>query len=568
MDQRPFLWILIVGFITAFFDSFGIGANDVANSFATSVGAKVLTLKQAVLIASVCEFLGAVLLGSHVTDTIRKKIVKPSTFDDEPYVLMYGMLCASISSGIWQAIATYLKWPVSTTHSTIGAVIGFALVYDASSIDTEKVSEVVTSWFISPLLAATITIVLLALNLVIVLKSKNPVRRAKMWMPVMVTITVTLITMFVIYKGTPQLDLDELELTEALWISIVVGIVGGIITFLGIQFGLFAKLMKFLEPCINRTDACFMKTVSALDCKRCMKKKKDNGPHVVRQFANTTDESVVDAEPTEVVAKTGEGDGEDEDKSSETTDTAENPVVTKAPVPMEDPVKTTEEVICNNCKREMMIARTKSVGGTTKALLVNKYESEKFTEMRVYDEEAETLYSWLQVFTAIVSSFAHGSNDIANSVAPLAAMYAIYINGTLEKKSDVPVWLLCVGGVGIVVGLATWGYRIIGRMGRELSGVTPSRGVCIELGAATTVLIASRLELPVSTTHCQVGSIVGSGLVDSFRKDGCSFSAIWNNKLPNVDLKIFGKIAFAWVITLPVTIGISSALFAFGHESP
>ena len=563
--MRPYLWILIVGFFTSFFDSFGIGANDVANSFATSVGARVLTLKQAVLIASVCEFLGAVLLGSHVTDTIRKKIVKPSTFDDEPYVLMYGMLCASISSGIWQAIATYMKWPVSTTHSTIGAVVGFALVYDASSIDTEKITQVVASWAISPLMAGTLTMILLTLNILIVLNSKKPVERARIWMPFMVTLTVMLIVMFVIYKGTPQLDLDELEMGTALWISAVVGIVCGLFTFLGIRFGVFSKLAEYFGPTYNKVAGCMSTTYDkVVVCTSCGYRKTvdealEPEGHVVKPIVTASTK-----DSTSNVAVEGAT------TDDSTTDDAENKpeVVTEEPTAAPKPVSTNEEVVCNNCNKEMVIMRTKSKGGTKKALLVNKYENEKFPNMRVWNEEAETMYSWLQVFTAIVSSFAHGSNDIANSVAPLAAMYAIYINGTLEKKSDVPVWLLVIGGVGMVVGLATWGYRIIGRMGRELSGVSPTRGVSIELGAAVTVLIASRLEIPVSTTHCQVGSIMGSGLVDSFRKDGCSLRALWRNELPNVDLKIFGKIVFAWIITLPVTIGISGALFAFGYESP
>lgn len=546
--MRPYLWILIVGFFTSFFDSFGIGANDVANSFATSVGARVLTLKQAVLIASVCEFLGAVLLGSHVTDTIRKKIVKPSTFDDEPYVLMYGMLCASISSGIWQAIATYMKWPVSTTHSTIGAVVGFALVYDASSIDTEKITQVVASWAISPLMAGTLTMILLSLNILLVLNTKKPVERAKIWMPFMVTLTVMLIVMFVIYKGTPQLDLDDLEMGTALWISAVVGVICGLCTFFGIQFGIFSKLGKYFGPSYEKLSNCMSNTFdNVVQCKPCKKKEVHEVKTII---ASTKDDNEVD-------------------KNESSTDDVENEdiVVTQEPLPDNiEPIN--EEVVCNNCKKEMLIMRTKSAGGTKKALLVNKYENENFPNMKIYDEEAETMYSLLQVFTAIISSFAHGSNDIANSVAPLAAMYAIYINGTLEKKSDVPVWLLAIGGVGMVIGLATWGYRIIGRMGRELSGVSPTRGVSIELGAAVTVLIASRLEIPVSTTHCQVGSIMGSGLVDNFRKDGCSLRALWRNELPNVDLKIFGKIVFAWIITLPVTIAISAGLFAFGYESP
>jgi sodium-dependent phosphate transporter len=513
-DTKPFLWILITGFITSFLASIGIGANDVANSFATSVGARVLTLRQATIIASVCEFSGAVLLGSHVTDTIRKKIVKPSTFDDEPYVLMYGMLCASIASGIWLAIATYLKWPVSTTHSIIGAVVGFALVYDADSVDTGKILEVVISWVISPLLAGVLTMLLLGLNINLVLKHKNAIYRAKIWMPFMVALTVMLIVMFVIYKGSPQLDLDELEFSTALWISIVIAIISGIGTFISIKYSIFTKLNNYIKPLFEK----------------CTKRKT---------ATITTEETTQELT---------------EETTQELTE--------------ETNVNVIETDIDNIVETQPLGIENKMDGSPVKVLHISKYESEKFTKMVTYDDEAETLYSWLQVFTAIISSFAHGSNDIANSIAPIAAMYSIYNDGNLQKKSDVPVWLLAVGAVGMIIGLSIWGWRIIGRMGSELSGVTPTRGVSIELGAAVTVLIASRLEIPVSTTHCQVGSIVGSGLVDSIRKDGCSFKTILSGKLPNVDLRIFGKIIFAWVVTLPVTISLSAALFAFGHESP
>lgn len=510
--MNAFLWILIIGFFSSFFTSWGIGANDAANSFATSVGANVLTLKQAVLIAAICEFLGAVLLGSRVTDTIRKKIVNHKVFEDDPYVLMFGMLCASIATGLWLLIATYMKWPVSTTHSTIGAVVGFALVHDADAINTTKLTEVVISWVISPLLAGGITMVLLVLNIVIVLNKKEPLKWARRWMPIMVTMTVWLIVMFIIYKGAPQLKLNKLDITDALWISFATGVVVGFLTFLSLRFSIFTKLERYIR----------------------LKLLKDN----VEQGSNNDSDEHVDIDSV--------NDADVEDNKSD-----------KLAVPeLNEEPKSTDLIVPDNY----------SNGYASDTDSEHKYGSNKFHGMKLYDEETEDLYSYLQVFTAIVSSFAHGSNDVANSIAPLAAMYAIYQDGSLEKKSDVPIWILVIGGVGIVIGLSTWGYRIIDRMGKELSGVTPVRGVSIELGAAVAVLIASRMELPVSTTHCQVGSIVGSGLIDSFRKNGCV--GLCSNKLPNVDLSIFARVVFAWVITLPIAGGLSAALFAFAREAP
>jgi len=171
----------------------------------------------------------------------------------------------------------------------------------------------------------------------------------------------------------------------------------------------------------------------------------------------------------------------------------------------------------------------------------------------VFDEKSEKVCSSLQVITACFSSFAHGANDVANAIAPLATIYAIYNANTFEKKSNVPIWVLFIGGTGIVFGLATWGYRIIDRIGRELTKVTPSRGFIMELAAATTVVFASRTAIPVSTTHCQVGSVVGCGIGDGKK---------------NVDWKIMKSILFSWMITLPVTGFLAAALFSFCHYSP
>ena len=169
------------------------------------------------------------------------------------------------------------------------------------------------------------------------------------------------------------------------------------------------------------------------------------------------------------------------------------------------------------------------------------------------DEKSERVCSFVQVATACFSSFAHGSNDVANSIAPLATIYHIYQYNNLDKKSEVPIWILVLGGIGIVFGLSTWGYKIIGRMGNEITKISASRGFIIELSAALTIIIASRAEIPVSTTHCQVGGIVGCGLVGGIK---------------NIKWTIIKKIVFSWLITLPVTGFLSAGLFSYGYYSP
>ena len=166
---------------------------------------------------------------------------------------------------------------------------------------------------------------------------------------------------------------------------------------------------------------------------------------------------------------------------------------------------------------------------------------------------SEKLCSYLQIITACFASFAHGSNDVANSIAPLAACWAIYNSGNVVSKVSVPLWILALGGFGIVIGLSTWGYKVIDRIGKELTKITPSRGFPMEMGPAITVIIASRMEIPVSTTHCQIGSVFCVGLLDGYK---------------NVDFKSLGKIILSWIVTLPITGGISACLFCLGHYAP
>ena len=207
----PYLWIAIVGGLISFFNSWGIGANDCANSFATSVGAKVLTLKQALYVAAVFEFTGAFLMGSHVTDTVRKKIVDIDIFTDDPYALMLGMMCANFSSGIWLLIATYFKYPVSTTHSIIGAIVGFALAYAGSSaIVWKTIGFIVLSWLISPVISGIFSYSIFFVVRKYVYHAIDPFKMTLRIFPILVFVTFLINSFFIFYKGAPQLKLDEI----------------------------------------------------------------------------------------------------------------------------------------------------------------------------------------------------------------------------------------------------------------------------------------------------------------------------------------------------------------------
>lgn len=422
--------LLIIGSFTAFLTSMTIGANDVANSFATSVGAGVLTMRNALVIAAVFEFLGAFLMGSHVTNTIRKGIVDVDTFGDDAEGLALGMLCASVATGMWLALATWMKVPVSTTHSSVGSIIGFSLVYGGfDSIKWEKVGLIVLSWFASPLLSGTLTISLLSAIKKFALNGDDQLVKTMRIMPFVVGLTLFINSFFIIYKGTPALGLKSLDIWEGIGYSFGVGIVGGGSMYWIIKTWVYDKVM------------------------------------------NWTDEDLAHIETV----------------------------------------------------------------------------SRKFKQIQIFNLKVEKMFSYLQIFTACMSAFAHGANDVANSIAPYATIVNIWMNdGQFNEKSVVPLWILAGGGVGIVMGLALFGRKVIDRMGKELSEITAVRGFSMELGASLSVVTASRLGIPVSTTHCQVGSIVGGALTDGKK---------------NVDWKIFKNILLSWFVTLPIAGGFSALLY-------
>ena len=495
-------WIFICGIIFAFYNAWGIGANDCANSFATSVGAKVLTLKQAVLIAAVFEFCGAVFMGSHVTSTVRKKIVDIDIFENNPGALMYGMLCADLSSAIWLTIATYFKLPVSTTHSIIGAIVGFSLAFGGrDAVNWKKIWLVIASWVASPVLAGIFAGILFYVINRFVFQSSHSYQRTLHIFPILTFFTFFINSLFIIYKGSPQLDLDETEL----WVAMLSSISIGLGTALASHFFYLPYIKRRLE---NVTEE---------------EENTENGP-------SAEDETQEDGEP-----------GNKTESYLEAVNDAQTEINNKS-FRYNPEVGITENI--KNSKELVKKLEEKHYEDNLEKLYENSGD---------IDKKSDKLCSWVQIITACFSSFAHGSNDVANAVAPLATIYHIYQNDSISKKSDVPIWVLVLGGIGIVVGLSTWGYKIIDRIGRELTKISPSRGFIIELSAALTIIIASRAEIPVSTTHCQMGSVVGCGLVGGIK---------------NIKWGILKKIVFSWLITLPITGFLSAGLFSYGYYSP
>ena len=462
-----YYWIVITGGIFAFFASAGIGANDAANAFATSVGSKALTIKQAVFLAAIFETSGAILMGSHVTNTIRKGIADYECFQDDPYTLMYGCMWVIFSVGVWLFYASYMEMPVSTTHSCVGGMIGMTMILKGADcviwykpVDTFPyiggVGGIVMSWFLSPLFSAFIASSLFYILRASVLRYDFSLNRINWVYPILIGSTITINTFFIIYKGAKGLGLNKTPLDVACLIS-----------FLS---GGFAAL-------------CTIPFVPKLKTEISKKYRNNQDALGISNVSINTD-------------------------------------------------------FVGNNEHDKIIA------------LHNNAEK--------FDVKTEEMFKYLQIFTAICDSFSHGANDVANAIGPFATIYTIYTsNGVLDNKSDMnddAYWILGMGGIGIAVGLYTYGKKITYAIGEKLVKITPSRGVAIELSSALVIIAGSRLKIPLSTTHCQVGATVGVGILE--------------RNMTGINCQIFLKTIIGWVITCVVVAGTTAMLVGQGVFSP
>ncbi|MEE4243560.1 MAG: anion permease [Desulfopila sp.] len=403
--------LITLAIIFGLYMTWGIGANDLANAMGTSVGAGAITIKQAICIAIIFEFLGAVLAGGQVTSTIRKGIIDPTGIAGNPEILVYGMLASLLAAAFWLMIASTKGWPVSTTHSIIGALIGFAVVgIGPDAVKWEKVSSVVASWVVSPAIGGAISFLLVMSTRKLILDTDNPLKNAKRYAPLYIFLVGFIISLVTLFKGLSHLNI-ELSAGQSFTCAIFVG-------FLTSAIGWF-----------------FVRNIQ------------------------------------------------------------ENPS-----------------------------------------------ENREFHYASV-----EKVFSPMMLFTACAMAFAHGSNDVANGIGPLAAVVSIVSSGgEVMQTSALPLWILILGGGGIVLGLITLGYKVMLTVGKRITELTPSRGFCAELAAATTVVLASKTGLPVSTTHILVGSVLGVGLARG---------------IGALDLRVVGNIIVSWLITLPA--GAIMAMFFF-----
>jgi len=484
--MNQYTWIVYVGGLFSFIASMGIGANDVANSFATSVGAKSLTIKQAVILACIFETSGAILMGSHVSETIRKGIADYECFQDDPYTLMYGCMWVCFSVASWLFTASYLEMPVSTTHSCIGGMIGMTIAIKGSNcviwykaLDTFPyiggVFGMVLSWFISPVLSGLISSSLYSIIRVTILRKKYEDKYIYYGFPLLVGITMLLNSFFIFYKGAKGIGLDDTPLGTVIGISFGIGIFSGLLTIPALP-----KIYNYINTKPSITE------IQVVDLEIERENPKTLYDKIVN--ININDFDKVDAKDASII--------------NALNDNAE-----------------------------------------------------------VFDPRTEEFFKYLQIFSASCSAFSHGANDVANAMGPFAAILTIYWEGDVRKNSVMDknaYWVLSLGGIGISLGLLLYGYRIIRAIGMKLCKITPARGTVIELSAALVTIFGSRLKIPLSTTHCQIGAICGVGLLESS----------WNDNVSGINKKIIYKTLFGWIATCIFVGIVTGILTAQGIYSP
>ncbi|CAM1501214.1 Fc.00g103760.m01.CDS01 [Cosmosporella sp. VM-42] len=569
MPLHQFDYIMAIGTIFAFLDAWNIGANDVANSWATSVSSRSLSYLQAMSLGSVLEFAGSVGVGARVSDTIRTKVVDIDRFEDNPALLMLGMMCAVVASSIYLTICTRIGLPVSTTHSIMGGVIGMGIaLVGADGIHWAEfdkgisggVVSVFLAWVIAPGLAGAFASIIFLITKYGVMLRSNPVWKGLLLVPVYFGITASLLTMLVVWKGGSI----KITFTDAETAGLIVGV--------GAAWALIISI--FLVPWMYR--------LVVKDDWQLRWYHIPMGPLLLRRPApppqpegaegGITDfyEGHLTREELDTLRRAGRNGSDEFERVQDNTEGKKVPQDSQD-VSSETPERKPKKSLIGPkpdgpwYSGDMLFWRFKWIFlqgvdqdiihlQQTRGILSGDLE-EIHANVPHYDNRAEYLYTFLQVMTACTASFTHGANDVANAIGPYATIFQIWNSGALSgSKSDVPIWILCFGGAAIVIGIWTYGYNIMRNLGNRLTLHSPSRGFSMELGSAVTVILATRLKLPISTTQCITGATVGVGLC----------SGTWRS----INWRMVAWIYMGWIITLPVAGIISGCICGIIINAP
>ena len=478
------------------------------------------------------EFLGAFLLGGNVASKIMKGITVADHYKDCPEVLMFGMMCVLIGVAVWLILATLYGLPVSTTHSCIGGIVGMAVVsMGMDAVNWKQVGLVALSWIISPISSGLLSTLIFVLVRKFILRASNSLERSFKSYPAIIAFTFALNIFLVLYSS------KSLNLSMDLWLVFVICLAIGIVLAFILQF----TFIPYARKTIEREKAAANAEISAKEVNVSieMVETKTVIPVTVEVKSQPEGNSATQESPapaaSEVVSTDSKATSDVENVPAEKSDSASAPATEGTPAANEKQAKAPVQ----NIHAELEDEKSKV------------YQMHKNAE--VFDADTERLFTYLQILTAVFNSFAHGANDVANAIGPFALCIQLYRTGDVMAETHVEPWILVLGGIGIIVGLACLGYKVMAAIGVNMVKVTPSRGFSIEIGSALIVIIGSAMGLPLSTTHCKVGSTVGIGLAEG--KNGVNWSLL------------YGVFA-GWIVTLFVCAVSTGVIFAFAAYAP
>lgn len=561
-------WILAITSIAFVFSAFGNGANDVANSYATSVAARTLTMPQVGFLSMITEFVGAVALGSRVTSTIKNGIISIDRFEDRPGALMLAMGCAEVGSATWLMFATSWGWPVSTTQTVVGALIGVGF---ASQSDIKwawasgSVSQVAASWGIAPLIAAGFSALIFGTLKYTVLERQDSFKWAMRLIPFYFATTASILALFIVVEAPTAPSLEEFGAGKA--VGMVLGVWGGVLLICYIFF------MPYFERRLVKQDARIkayhipLGPLLRRENPPLYWPAKDDGKFVIDYYEDPyADVATSTSSVNSLKEEKRAAQNNDEPIIADTSALEKGPhganlpngiVARKRPLtPRERWIEPVKGLPWSNPQRWWSYFKFGLLRGVTMDCV--SHDSAKLREIHArankYDVRVEHLWTYCQVASAMLMSIAHGSNDVANAVGPWAATYQTFKAGVVDTKSATPVWFLVIAGFLLGAGFWFYGYHIMRALGNKITQMSPTRGFSVELGAAVTVLLASRLSLPVSTTQCLTGATMGVALM--------------NYDVGAVNWRQLGFIFMGWVLTLPCAGLISGLMCLMALNTP
>ncbi|KAJ8114091.1 hypothetical protein OPT61_g3941 [Boeremia exigua] len=583
---QKYTWILALTSIAFVFSSASNGANDVANSYATSVAARTLKMWQAGILASITEFIGAVAMGSRVTSTIKSGVFGLTKFQPAPPTFMLVMGCAEVGSATFLTIATFWGMPVSTTQTVVGALAGAGIAAQTPlkwGWDKGSLSQIAASWAIAPLIAAGFAALLFLSLKYLVLERADPMKWGMRMIPWYLAFTAGVLALFIIDELPNGESLEEMGPGKAT--GIILGVFFAVLAFAYAFFIPYfhrrlimndARMRPWhipLGPLLYRDDPpIYWPGKGDEVVTDYYAKSSVDTPIQDLEKAPKGDGFVGDATPVDkAVRQTGDAQSTsiDVDHSADNSTTERAPrglsmpnprgdivahVIPKQPEPEERWLEPVRHLPFYSLKKIANWAKFLLLQGVSRDVVTQKNLGAVHARAIVYDNRVEHLWTYAQVASAMMMSIAHGSNDVANAVGPWVASYNTYTSGEVTAKADTPIWILVIAGLLLGLGFWFYGYHVMRSLGNKITQVSPTRGFSMELGAAITVLLASRLALPVSTTQCLTGATIGVAL--------CNFD------VRAVNWKQVAFIFSSWIITLPSAGLISGLMMAMALNTP